>query len=120
MADAMYAPVCTRFLTYDVKLDAACAAYCETIMAMPRDAGMDRRRQGRARGNGRARRRVLTRSRCHSRGYRNMALDLLLRQGRRAEDKETLVEIAIADGRIVEIAQRIAADVPARTSTAAS
>jgi len=35
MADALYAPVCTRFVTYDVKLDAACAAYCETIMAMP-------------------------------------------------------------------------------------
>jgi glutathione S-transferase len=35
IADAMYAPVCTRFLTYDVKLDAACAAYCRTIMAWP-------------------------------------------------------------------------------------
>jgi glutathione S-transferase len=35
MADAMYAPVCTRFLTYDLKLDAACADYCDTIMAMP-------------------------------------------------------------------------------------
>lgn len=35
MADAMYAPVCTRFLTYDVKLDAACAAYCRTIMQWP-------------------------------------------------------------------------------------
>src|SRR5215469_1384157 len=35
MADAMYAPVCTRFLTYDVKLDAACAAYCKAIMALP-------------------------------------------------------------------------------------
>ena len=35
MADAMYAPVVTRFLTYDVALDAACAAYCRTIMAMP-------------------------------------------------------------------------------------
>ena len=35
MADAMFAPVVTRFLTYDVKLDAACAAYCKTIMAMP-------------------------------------------------------------------------------------
>jgi glutathione S-transferase len=33
MADAMYAPVCTRFQTYDVKLDAVCAAYCETILA---------------------------------------------------------------------------------------
>ena len=31
----MYAPVCTRFLTYDVKLDSECAAYCATIMAMP-------------------------------------------------------------------------------------
>ncbi|PJI43896.1 glutathione S-transferase family protein [Ferrovibrio sp.] len=32
VADAMYAPVCTRFLTYDVKLDPACAAYCQTVM----------------------------------------------------------------------------------------
>ncbi|MBX3624512.1 MAG: glutathione S-transferase family protein [Rhizobacter sp.] len=35
MADAMYAPVCTRFLTYDVKLPKSCAQYCQTIMAMP-------------------------------------------------------------------------------------
>jgi glutathione S-transferase len=35
MADAMYAPVCTRFLTYDVKLDPDSAAYCRTIMAWP-------------------------------------------------------------------------------------
>jgi glutathione S-transferase len=35
MADAMFAPVVTRFLTYDVKLDPECAAYCETVMAMP-------------------------------------------------------------------------------------
>ncbi len=35
MADAMFAPVVTRFLTYDVKLDSDCAAYCETVMAMP-------------------------------------------------------------------------------------
>ena len=35
LADAMFAPVVTRFLTYDVKLDATCAAYCKTIMAMP-------------------------------------------------------------------------------------
>jgi len=35
MADAMYAPVCARFVTYDVKLDKACAAYCQTIMSMP-------------------------------------------------------------------------------------
>jgi glutathione S-transferase len=35
MADAMFAPVATRFLTYDVKLDAAAAAYCKTVMAMP-------------------------------------------------------------------------------------
>ena len=35
LADAMYAPVVTRFLSYDVPLDATCAAYCETIMAMP-------------------------------------------------------------------------------------
>lgn len=35
MADAMYAPVVTRFLTYDVKLDEQCAAYCQRIMALP-------------------------------------------------------------------------------------
>ena len=34
MADAMYAPVVTRFLTYDVALDATCRRYCDTIMAM--------------------------------------------------------------------------------------
>ena len=32
MADAMYAPVATRFATYDVALDAVCAGYVETIM----------------------------------------------------------------------------------------
>lgn len=35
MADAMFAPVVTRFLTYDVKVDPASAAYCKTVMAMP-------------------------------------------------------------------------------------
>ena len=35
MADAMYAPVCTRFRTYDVELDERSAAYCDTIMALP-------------------------------------------------------------------------------------
>ncbi|MFS8978257.1 glutathione S-transferase family protein [Cupriavidus necator] len=35
MADAMYAPVVTRFLTYDVQLDEGLAVYCRTIMAMP-------------------------------------------------------------------------------------
>jgi glutathione S-transferase len=35
MADAMYAPVVTRFFTYHVKLDDICGAYCRTIMAMP-------------------------------------------------------------------------------------
>jgi glutathione S-transferase len=35
LADAMYAPVCARFLTYDVKLDPECAAYCDTIMSWP-------------------------------------------------------------------------------------
>jgi glutathione S-transferase len=32
LADAMYAPVATRFATYDVKLDRQCADYCETIL----------------------------------------------------------------------------------------
>jgi len=31
----MYAPVVTRFLTYDVQLDHDCAGYCERIMALP-------------------------------------------------------------------------------------
>lgn len=31
MADAMYAPVCTRFRTYAVELEPALAAYCQTI-----------------------------------------------------------------------------------------
>ena len=35
MADAMYAPVCSRFVTYNVKLDPVCLAYCKAIMMMP-------------------------------------------------------------------------------------
>jgi glutathione S-transferase len=35
LADAMFAPVVTRFITYDVPLDPACVAYCETLMALP-------------------------------------------------------------------------------------
>lgn len=35
MADAMYAPVCSRFTTYDVKLDAPTRAYCKTMLALP-------------------------------------------------------------------------------------
>jgi glutathione S-transferase len=35
LADAMYAPVCARFLTYDVPLDEECAAYRDTIMRWP-------------------------------------------------------------------------------------
>ena len=35
MADAMYAPVVTRFKTYGVKLDGAAAKYEERILAMP-------------------------------------------------------------------------------------
>src|ERR1700681_4444540 len=34
-ADAMYAPVVTRFTTYDVSLEPDCAAYCARITAMP-------------------------------------------------------------------------------------
>ena len=34
-ADAMYAPVVTRFITYDVKLDKASDDYCKRIMALP-------------------------------------------------------------------------------------
>ena len=35
MADAMFAPVATRFLTYHVALDETCRAYCDNVMAMP-------------------------------------------------------------------------------------
>ncbi|WP_041798652.1 glutathione S-transferase family protein [Rhodopseudomonas palustris] len=35
MADAMYAPVVTRFVTYDVALEPALGAYAGTIMEMP-------------------------------------------------------------------------------------
>jgi len=35
VADAMYAPVCTRFATYDVKLDAVSAAYRDLMLKFP-------------------------------------------------------------------------------------
>jgi glutathione S-transferase len=35
MADAMYAPVCTRFVTYGVPLDRQCAAYRDAVLALP-------------------------------------------------------------------------------------
>jgi glutathione S-transferase len=35
IADAMYAPVVTRLMTYDVKLDKQAAAYCKLMMALP-------------------------------------------------------------------------------------
>ena len=35
MADAMYAPVVTRFMTYDVKIEPRLKAYADMIMAMP-------------------------------------------------------------------------------------
>jgi glutathione S-transferase len=35
MADAMYAPVVTRFKTYDVKLDPQCEAYGRLILKLP-------------------------------------------------------------------------------------
>jgi glutathione S-transferase len=35
VADAMYAPVCTRFRTYAIELEPAHQAYCETVFAWP-------------------------------------------------------------------------------------
>lgn len=35
IADAMYAPVCTRFITYNVPMTDAAKAYCDTIMRWP-------------------------------------------------------------------------------------
>jgi glutathione S-transferase len=34
-ADAMFAPVVTRFMTYDVPLDPICTTYCKAVMALP-------------------------------------------------------------------------------------
>ena len=44
MADAMFAPVVTRFLTYDVKLDKPCFALLPDDHGDAGDAGVDRRR----------------------------------------------------------------------------
>jgi glutathione S-transferase len=35
LGDVMYAPVCTRFVTYDVKLDPVCTEYCKRVMGLP-------------------------------------------------------------------------------------
>ena len=35
LADAMYAPVCTRFTTYDVDLEPVCSAYRNRVLARP-------------------------------------------------------------------------------------
>jgi glutathione S-transferase len=35
VADAMYAPVATRFITYDVTLDPVCASYRDWVLAWP-------------------------------------------------------------------------------------
>jgi glutathione S-transferase len=31
----MFAPICSRFATYDVGLDATCAAYRDAVLALP-------------------------------------------------------------------------------------
>ena len=60
IADAMYAPVVTRFLTYDVRrCDKACAAYCKRIMALPAMQEWIAGREAGARGDRRARSGVL-------------------------------------------------------------
>ena len=35
IADAMYAPVVTRFRTYEIELDDVCAAYADALWALP-------------------------------------------------------------------------------------
>lgn len=35
IADAMFAPVASRFITYDVRLDSVCQQYVESILALP-------------------------------------------------------------------------------------
>jgi glutathione S-transferase len=58
MADAMYAPVCSRFATYDVKLDAASAGYRDLMLKFPAMLEWTLA-PSRARGGRRAGRRVL-------------------------------------------------------------
>jgi len=35
VADCMYAPVATRFVTYGIELDPVCAAYRDAVVALP-------------------------------------------------------------------------------------
>jgi glutathione S-transferase len=35
MADAMYAPVCSRLMTYGVDVDPTCSAYVAAVVALP-------------------------------------------------------------------------------------
>ena len=35
IADAMFAPVVSRFKTYGIELDPVCAEYCQTILDLP-------------------------------------------------------------------------------------
>ncbi len=62
VADAMYAPVCTRFATYDVDLDPISDAYKHAILATPDMRSLDCRSEARARRSLRtgSRGRVLT------------------------------------------------------------
>ena len=60
MADAMYAPVCSRFATYDVKLDPASAGYRDLMLRLPPMLEWTPGGEGRARGSRGTRRRVLT------------------------------------------------------------
>ena len=64
-ADAMYAPVCSRFQTYDVALDPVSAQYRQRHHGAAADAGVDRSREGRARRTRRTRRRVLIQRQSH-------------------------------------------------------
>lgn len=46
IADAMFAPVTTRFTTYGVELDPACRAYVDTVQALPAFAAWKRDADG--------------------------------------------------------------------------
>ena len=67
VADAMYAPVVTRFRSYDVTLDAVCDAYCDADPGLARHAGMGRGGAAGAGADRGTRSRVLT-SRIHRAG----------------------------------------------------
>ena len=64
MADAMYAPVVTRFTTYDVKLEPRLKTYADAIMNMPEMAEWIDGRARQSRKRSRSSRSNIRQARC--------------------------------------------------------